>query len=220
VIEWYVSTSSGSLATLLASKFFAQGASGSDLIKYVGTFTAGFLIRPVWRIPVRPCGRPGGRKYTFLITLSGMGLATALIGFVPSYAQIGALAGVLLLLLRLVQGLCWAASMAARSRTSRKHAPDEKRGYYTGWLQTSPTLGIVLSLAVIVINAGVARGGGVRCVGLADSLPLSLVMVAIAIYIRLRLQETPIFQAIKAKGQTATNPWREAFLGPNLKYRL
>jgi len=105
VIEWYDFYIFGSLATLLATKFFAAGASGSALIKYVGTFTAGFLIRPFGAFLFGRVGDIVGRKYTFLITLSGMGLATALIGFVPSYAQIGALAGVLLLLQPLIQGL-------------------------------------------------------------------------------------------------------------------
>src|SRR6267142_3724491 len=220
VIEWYDFYIFGSLATLLATKFFAAGASGSALIKYVGTFTAGFLIRPFGAFLFGRVGDIVGRKYTFLITLSGMGLATALIGFVPSYAQIGALAGVLLLLLRLVQGLCLGGEYGGAITYVAEHAPDEKRGYYTGWLQTSPTLGIVLSLAVIVVTRESLGAEAFAAWGWRIPFLISLVMVAIAIYIRLRLQETPIFQAIKAKGQTATNPWREAFLGPNLKYVL
>src|SRR5712664_4024331 len=167
VIEWYDFYIFGSLATLLATKFFAAGASGSALIKYVGTFTAGFLIRPFGAFVFGRVGDLVGRKYTFLITLSGMGLATALIGFVPSYAQIGALAGVLLLLLRLIQGLCLGGEYGGAITYVAEHAPDEKRGYYTGWLQTSP-----------------------------------------------------IFQAIKAKGQTASNVWREAFWSQNVRYVL
>src|SRR5438874_971841 len=150
VIEWYDFYIFGSLAALLSVKFFAAGASGSALIKTVGTFTAGFLIRPFGAFVFGRVGDLVGRKYTFLITLSGMGLSTALIGLVPSYARIGATAGVLLLLLRLIQGLCLGGEYGGAITYVAEHAPDEKRGYYTGWLQTSPTLGIVVSLVVII----------------------------------------------------------------------
>src|SRR5436190_4386371 len=218
VIEWYDFYIFGSLATLLATKFFSAGASGSALIKYVGTFTAGFLIRPFGAFLFGRVGDLVGRKYTFLITLSGMGLATALIGVVPSYAQIGALAGVLLLVLRLIQGLCLGGEYGGAITYVAEHAPDEKRGYYTGWLQTSPTLGIVVSLAVILATREIVGTAAWAAWGWRIPFLLSLVMVAIAIYIRLQLQETPIFQAIKAKGQTAANPWREAFLSANIKF--
>src|SRR5213075_626372 len=200
------------LAALLSVKFFAAGASGSALIKTVGTFTAGFLIRPFGAFVFGRIGDLVGRKYTFLVTLSGMGLSTALIGFVPSYAQIGAAAGILLLILRLIQGLCLGGEYGGAITYVAEHAPDEKRGYYTGWLQTSPTLGIVVSLAVIVVTREVLGTEAFTAWGWRIPFILSLLMVAIAIYIRLRLQETPIFQAIKAKGQISTSPWREAFL--------
>ncbi|HLZ45071.1 MAG TPA: MFS transporter [Gemmatimonadales bacterium] len=217
VIEWYDFYIFGSLAALLAPKFFA-GSSGSDLIKYVGTFTAGFLVRPFGAVIFGRVGDLVGRKYTFLITLSGMGLATALIGFVPSYARIGAAAGIVLLLLRLIQGLCLGGEYGGAITYVAEHAPDEKRGYYTGWLQTSPTLGIVVSLAVIIVTRQVVGTEAFSAWGWRIPFILSLFMVAIAIYIRLRLQETPIFQDIKAKGQISTSPWREAFLSSNIKY--
>jgi MFS family permease len=218
VIEWYDFYIFGSLAVLLASKFFAQSQSGSDLIKYVGTFTAGFLIRPFGAFVFGRIGDLVGRKYTFLITLSGMGLSTALIGVVPSYAKIGWLAGILLLLLRLVQGLCLGGEYGGAITYVAEYAPDEKRGYYTGWLQTSPTLGIVVSLAVIIVTREIVGTQAFNDWGWRIPFLLSLLMVAIAIYIRLQLQETPIFQAIKAKGQISTNPWREAFWSQNVKY--
>src|SRR2546423_11336061 len=137
VIEWYDFYIFGSLATLLATKFFAAGASGSALIKYVGTFTAGFLIRPFGAFLFGRVGDLVGRKYTFLITLSGMGLATALIGFVPSYARIGAAAGILLLLLRLIQGLCLGGEYGGAITYFAGPAPDGKRGYFTGRAPTS-----------------------------------------------------------------------------------
>jgi MFS family permease len=218
VIEWYDFYIFGSLATILAVQFFAQGTSGAALIRTVGTFTAGFLIRPFGAFLFGRIGDIVGRKYTFLITLSGMGLSTALIGLVPSYAKIGVAAGLLLLLLRLVQGLCLGGEYGGAITYVAEHAPDEKRGYYTGWLQTSPTLGIVLSLAVIIGTRELLGAEAFAAWGWRIPFLLSLVMVAIAIYIRLQLAETPIFQALKAKGQTATNPWREAFLSQNLKY--
>src|SRR5947207_3802678 len=220
VIEWYDFYIFGSLAALLAPKFFAQSASGSDLIKYVGTFTAGFLIRPVGAFLFGRIGDLIGRKYTFLITLSGMGLATALIGLVPTYAQIGATAGVLLLGLRLIQGLCLGGEYGGAITYVAEYAPDEKRGYYTGWLQTSPTLGIVVSLVVIIATREIVGPTAWPAWGWRIPFLLSLLMIAIAIYIRLQLQETPVFQAIKAKGQTTKNPWREAFLSANIKFVL
>src|SRR5216117_1197007 len=218
VIEWYDFYIFGSLAALLSVKFFAAGASGSALIKTVGTFTAGFLIRPFGAFVFGRIGDIVGRKYTFLITLSGMGLATALIGVVPSYASIGATAGIILLLLRLIQGLCLGGEYGGAITYVAEHAPDEKRGYYTGWLQTSPTLGIVVSLVVIILTREIVGVEAFNAWGWRIPFLLSLLMVAIAIYIRLQLAETPIFQAIKAKGQTAANPWREAFLSENIKY--
>src|SRR5436309_2298449 len=154
VIEWYDFYIFGSLAALLSVKFFAAGAAGSALIKTVGTFTAGFLIRPFGAFVFGRVGDIVGRKYTFLITLSGMGLATALIGLVPSYAQIGAAAGIILLFLRLIQGLCLGGEYGGAITYVAEHAPDDKRGYYTCWLQTSPTLGIVVSLVVIIVTRG------------------------------------------------------------------
>jgi len=220
VIEWYDFYIFGSLAALLSVKFFAAGAAGSALIKTVGTFTAGFLIRPFGAFVFGRVGDIVGRKYTFLITLSGMGLATALIGLVPSYAQIGAAAGIILLFLRLIQGLCLGGEYGGAITYVAEHAPDHKRGYYTGWLQTSPTLGIVVSLVVIIVTREVLGTEAFNAWGWRIPFLLSLLMVAIAIYIRLQLQETPIFQAIKAKGQTSTNPWREAFWSQNIRYVL
>jgi len=218
IIEWYDFYIFGSLAALLSVKFFAAGASGSALIKTVGTFTAGFLIRPFGAFVFGRVGDLVGRKYTFLITLSGMGISTALIGLVPSYAKIGATAGIILLGLRLIQGLCLGGEYGGAITYVAEHAPDEKRGYYTGWLQTSPTLGIVLSLVVIILTREIVGTEAFTAWGWRIPFLLSLLMVAIAIYIRLQLQETPIFQAIKAKGQTAANPWREAFWSQNIKY--
>jgi len=218
IIEWYDFYVFGSLASILAVKFFEKSHPVAALLSTIALFTIGFLIRPLGALVFGRIGDLVGRKYTFLVTLTGMGLSTALIGVVPTYATIGVAAAIILFLLRLVQGLCLGGEYGGAITYVAEHVPDEKRGWYTGWLQTSPTLGIVVSLAVVAgtrIALGTERfnNWGWRIPFLA-----SLLLVAVAIYIRWRLQETPIFQEIKAKGLTAVNPWREAFTGPNLKY--
>src|SRR5712664_447496 len=218
VIEWYDFYIFGSLASVLAIKFFEKSHPVAAFLSTVALFTIGFLIRPLGALLFGRIGDIVGRKYTFLFTLSGMGLSTALIGIVPSYASIGIAAAIILFLLRLIQGLCLGGEYGGAITYVAEHVPDEKRGYYTGWLQTSPTLGIVVSLAVIIGTRESVGPEAWNAWGWRIPFLLSLIMVAIAIYIRLRLQETPIFQAIKAKGQTATNPWREAFLSQNFKY--
>src|SRR5207302_127061 len=218
VIEWYDFYIFGSLAALLSVKFFEQGPGGGALIRTVGTFTAGFLIRPLGAFVFGRVGDIVGRKYTFLITLSGMGVSTALIGIVPSYAKIGAAAGFILLFLRLIQGLCLGGEYGGAITYVAEHVSDERRGYYTGWLQTSPTLGIVVSLLVIIATR--SYFGNTVFDSWAWRIPflVSFLLVAIAIYIRLQLQETPIFEEIKAKGLMTKNPWREAFLSSNIKF--
>ena len=218
VIEWYDFYIFGSLAAILAVQFFSKTDPVAAFLSTVAIFSVGFLIRPLGAFVFGRIGDLIGRKYTFLVTLSGMGISTALIGVVPSYASIGLAAAIILFALRLVQGLCLGGEYGGAITYVAEHVPDAKRGYYTGWLQTSPTLGIVLSLAVIIGTREYVGPEAWNAWGWRVPFVLSLVMVAIAIYIRLKLQETPIFQAIKSKGQTATNPWREAFLGPNLKY--
>src|SRR6267142_389738 len=218
IIEWYDFYIFGSLAAILAVQFFSKSDPVAAFLSTVAIFSVGFLIRPLGAFVFGRIGDLVGRKYTFLVTLSGMGLSTALIGVVPTYARIGLTAAILLFLLRLVQGLCLGGEYGGAITYVAEHVSDEKRGYYTGWLQTSPTLGIVVSLAVVAgtrIALGTARfeDWGWRLPFLG-----SLLLVVVAIYIRWRLQETPIFQEIKSKGQTASNPWREAFTGPNLKY--
>src|SRR5258708_14245745 len=195
IIEWYDFYIFGSLAILLASKFFGQSQSGSNLIKYVGTFTAGFLIRPFGAFLFGRVGDLVGRKYTFLITLSGMGLSTALIGLVPSYAQIGALAGILLLLLRLIQGLCLGGEYGGAITYVAEYAPDEKRGYYTGWLQTSPTLGIVVSLVVIIGTRELLGADALHAWGWRIPLFLFLPIVALAPYNHPQHHDTPLLAA-------------------------
>jgi MFS family permease len=220
VIEWYDFYIFGSLASILAVKFFEKSHPVAAFLSTVALFSVGFLIRPLGAFVFGWLGDKVGRKYTFLVTLSGMGLSTAVIGVIPTYAQIGLAAAVILFVLRLIQGLCLGGEYGGAITYVAEHISDEKRGYYTGWLQTSPTLGIVISLAVIIGTRTYLGNETFSEWGWRIPFIISLLLVAIAIYIRLSLQETPIFQEIKAKGQTASNPWREAFLSRNIKYVL
>ena len=220
VIEWYDFYIFGSLATILSVQFFEKSNPVAALLSTIALFSVGFLIRPLGAFIFGRIGDRVGRKYTFLLTLGGMGISTALIGVVPSYAAIGVTAAIVLFCLRMIQGLCLGGEYGGAITYVAEHVSDEKRGYYTGWLQTSPTLGIVVSLAVIVGTRELLGADAFSAWGWRIPFLMSLLMVAIAIYIRMRLQETPIFQALKAKRVTAVNPWREAFMTRNLKYVL
>jgi MFS family permease len=218
VIEWYDFYIFGSLAAVLSVKFFEQSHPVAALLSTIALFTAGFLIRPLGAFLFGWMGDRIGRKYTFLVTLSGMGLGTGAIGLIPTYASIGLTAAFLLFGLRMIQGLCLGGEYGGAITYVAEHVPDEHRGYYTGWLQTSPTLGIVVSLAVIIATRTYFGNEVFNEWAWRVPFLVSFLLVAIAIYIRLQLQETPIFQEIKAKGQMTRNPWKEAFLSSNIKY--
>src|SRR4030095_1029968 len=220
VIEWYDFYIFGSLAAILSVKFFEQSHPVAALLSTIALFTAGFLIRPLGAFLFGWMGDRIGRKYTFLVTLTGMGIGTGCIGLIPTYEQIGLLAAFLLFFLRMIQGLCLGAEYGGAITYVAEHVSDERRGYYTGWLQTSPTLGIVVSLAV-VIGCRTYFGNDVfNAWGWRVPFLVPFLMVAIAIWIRLQLGETPIFEEIKAKGAMTKNPWKEAFLSNNIKYIL
>jgi MFS family permease len=193
IIEWYDFYIFGSLAAILSVQFFSKTDPVAAFLSTVAIFSVGFLIRPLGAFVFGRIGDLIGRKYTFLVTLSGMGLSTALIGVVPSYASIGLAAAFILFALRLIQGLCLGGEYGGAITYVAEHVPDAKRGYYTGWLQTSPTLGIVVSLAVIIGTREALGPEKWAAWGWRIPFLASLLMVA-------------------------TNPWREAFLGPNLKY--
>jgi MFS family permease len=220
VIEWYDFYIFGSLAAVLSVKFFEQSHPVAALLSTIALFTAGFLIRPLGAFLFGWMGDRVGRKYTFLITLTGMGLGTGAIGLIPTYQSIGLTAAFLLFGLRMIQGLCLGGEYGGAITYVAEHVPDDRRGYYTGWLQTSPTLGIVVSLAVIILTRTWAGNQAFDEWAWRVPFLLSFLLVAIAIYIRLQLQETPIFQEIKARGQMTRNPWKEAFLSANIKFIL
>jgi len=220
VIEWYDFYIFGSLAAILAVKFFDKTHPVAALLSTIALFTAGFLIRPLGAFLFGWLGDRVGRKYTFLITLTGMGLGTGCIGLIPTFQEIGLAAAFILFGLRMIQGLCLGGEYGGAITYVAEHVSDERRGYYTGWLQTSPTLGIVVSLAVIIACRHYFGNEVFEAWAWRVPFLISFLLVAIAIYIRLQLGETPIFQEIKAKGLTTKNPWKEAFLSANIKFVL
>ncbi|HUL40607.1 MAG TPA: MFS transporter [Burkholderiales bacterium] len=220
VIEWYDFYIFGSLAAILSVKFFEKSHPVAALLSTIALFTAGFLVRPLGAFLFGWVGDRVGRKYTFLITLSGMGIGTGCIGLIPTFQSIGLAAAFILFALRMIQGLALGGEYGGAITYVAEHVPDERRGFYTGWLQTSPTLGIVVSLAIIIGTKAYLGADAFNEWGWRVPFLFSFLLVAIAIYIRLQLQETPIFKEIKAKGEMTKNPWKEAFLSRNIKYVL
>jgi MFS family permease len=218
VIEWYDFYIFGSLAAVLSVKFFEKSNPVAALLSTIALFTAGFLIRPLGAFLFGWLGDKVGRKYTFLITLTGMGLGTGAIGLIPTYQSIGLTAAFILFALRMIQGLCLGGEYGGAITYVAEHVSDERRGYYTGWLQTSPTIGIIVSLVVVTLTRGYYGLDTFQAWAWRVPFLVSFLLVAIAIYIRLQLAETPIFQEIKAKGLMTKNPWKEAFLSANMKY--
>src|SRR5437763_7162157 len=211
VIEWYDFYIFGSLASVLAVKFFEQSHPVAALLSTIALFTAGFLIRPLGAFLFGWLGDRVGRKYTFLITLTGMGIGTGVIGLIPTFQSIGLAAAFLLFALRMVQGLCLGGESGGGITYVAEHVSDERRGYYTGWLQTSPTLGIVVALAVVVATRTYFGNDVFDAWAWRVPFLISFLLVAIAIYIRLPLGETPTFGELKAKGQITKHPWKAAF---------
>jgi MFS family permease len=217
VIEWYDFYIFGSLATILSVKFFEKSHPVAALLSTIALFTAGFLVRPLGAFLFGWLGDRVGRKYTFLMTLTGMALGTGAIGLIPTFESIGLAAAFILFGLRMIQGLCLGGSYGGAITYVAEHVSDERRGYYTGWLQTSPTLGIVLSLLVII--AVRTYFGEAAFNDWAWRLPFlfSFLLVFITLYMRLSFEESPIYAEIKAKGAMSKNPWKEAFLSANFK---
>jgi MFS family permease len=220
VIEWYDFYIFGSLAAVLSVKFFEKSHPVAALLSTIALFTAGFLIRPLGAFLFGWLGDRVGRKYTFLITLTGMAVGTGAIGLIPTFDQIGLSAAVILFLLRMIQGLCLGGQYGGAITYVAEHVSDERRGYYTGWLQTSPTLGIVLSLIVIIAVRSYFGNDEFNAWAWRIPFLFSFLLVLIAYYIRVHFQESPIFEEIKAKQGMTKNPWKEAFLSANIKLVL
>ena len=211
VFEWYDFFIYGTLAALLGRLFFQVESETLGFLLSLLTFAAGFLVRPVGAVIFGYLGDRIGRKYTFLITITLMGVATAAVGLLPTYAAIGVWAPLILVSLRIVQGLALGGEYGGAAIYVAEHAPPEKRGLYTGWIQVSVTGGFLLALAVVIGSTALIGEEDFNAWGWRVPFLFSLLLLAISLYIRLKLNESPVFQKMKAAGRMADNPLKESF---------
>jgi MFS family permease len=211
MIEWYDFYIFGSLATILALHFFPTDNPTLGTIQTLATFAAGFAARPFGALVFGRVGDMIGRKYAFLVTLLIMGGATFVIGLLPGYDRIGILAPIILLLLRLVQGLALGGEYGGAATYVAEHVPDERRGFYTAFIQTTATLGLFLSLLVIIAVRQALPIEDWNAWGWRVPFLLSVVLVGVSLFIRLRLRESPLFASMKASGRTSSTPIAESF---------
>jgi MFS family permease len=215
MIEWYDFFIFGSLAVVLSQKFYPPGNETFAYIAYLSTFAVGFVVRPFGALFFGRIGDLVGRKYAFLVTLSIMGGATALIGFLPSFRSGGWISPVILILIRALQGLAVGGEYGGAAVYVAEHVPDNKRGFYTSFIQITAMLGFFASLFVIVATQRSMSVEGFNEWGWRIPFLLSIVLVTLSFYIRLRMKESPIFSAIKEAGKISRNPLKEAFSGWN-----
>ena len=221
LIEWYDFYIFGSLATVLSTKFFPTDNPTAAFLNTLATFAAGFVVRPFGALVFGRLGDLIGRKYTFMVTLMLMGGATFAIGLIPSYATIGAWAPILVLTLRLLQGLALGGEYGGAATYVGEHAPAEKRGFFTSWIQTTATLGLVISLAVIMATRASLSKEAFDEYGWRIPFLVSILMVLVSLLIRKNMEESPMFAQAKAEGKISTNPLKESFGNKlNLKYVL
>jgi len=217
LIEWYDFYIFGSLATVIANQFFPKTDPTAALLATLATFAAGFIVRPFGALVFGRLGDLIGRKYTFLLTLIIMGGSTFAIGLIPSYESIGVFAPIIILLLRLLQGLALGGEYGGAATYVAEHAPPGRRGYYTSWIQTTATLGLFLSLGIILITRHSLDPD--RATSIAEfndwgwRIPflVSIILVGVSIYIRLKMKESPLFSKLKTEGKTSVNPLKESF---------
>ena len=211
MIEWYDFYIFGSLALIMSEVFFPASDPTWALIKTWAMFATGFIVRPFGAIVFGRVGDLIGRKYAFLVTLTIMGLSTFLIGVLPSYATIGVLAPTILLTLRLLQGLALGGEYGGAAVYVAEHVPDDKRGFYTSFIQITATLGLFVSLGVILGVKQLMSADAFRAWGWRVPFLLSIVLVGMSLYIRLKMKESPLFAALKSQGKTSAAPLRESF---------
>ena len=211
LIEWYDFYIFGSLAVVISEKFFPAGNSTAAFLSTLATFAAGFIVRPFGALFFGRLGDLIGRKYTFLLTLVLMGGSTFLIGCIPAYETIGALAPILVLLLRLLQGLALGGEYGGAATYVAEHAPAHRRGYFTSWIQTTATLGLLVSLIVIISVQTILSKEAYAAWGWRLPFILSIFLVVVSIVIRMKMHESPLFSKLKAEGKTSTNPLKESF---------
>jgi MFS family permease len=216
IIEWYDFYLYATLTPFLAPIFFPSDNPTASALSAFAAYAAGFLVRPFGAVVFGALGDIIGRKYTFLVTITTMGLATLLVGFLPTYAQIGVTAPIVLVILRLAQGLALGGEYGGAAIYVAEHAPDNKRGLYTSWIQTTATVGFFLALAIILFFRLNMSANDFASQGWRYPFWISAVLVVLALYIRIRLQETPLFARLKEAKQavTGTGNWAsEAFSG-------
>jgi len=217
LIEWYDFYIFGSLATVLASQFFPKTNPTAALLSTLATFAAGFIVRPFGALVFGRLGDLVGRKYTFLLTLILMGGSTFAIGLVPSYESIGFAAPILVLLLRLLQGLALGGEYGGAATYVAEHSPAHRRGFFTSWIQTTATLGLFVSLGVILLTRHSLDADPAKSIakfndwGWRIPFLVSIFLVVVSIYIRLKMKESPLFEKLKAAGTRSVNPLKESF---------
>jgi MFS family permease len=221
VIEWYDFFLFGSLATIISTHFFPPGHPTAAFLSTLAVFATGFIVRPFGALVFGRMGDLVGRKYTFLLTLLLMGGSTFAIGLLPTYATTGLLAPVLLVLLRLLQGLSVGGEFGGAATYVAEYSPDGRRGFYTGWLQTTATLGLLLSLGLILLTQRQLGAAEFAAWGWRVPFLLSILLVLLSYYIRARMGESPLFAQAKSAGQLSANPLGESFLNrTNLRLGL
>ena len=220
VFEWYDFYLYGALSIIISKQFFSGVNETTGFIFALLAFAAGFFVRPFGALVFGRLGDLVGRKRTFLITIVLMGVSTALVGLLPNYATIGVAAPIILIVLRMLQGLALGGEYGGAATYVAEHAPDGRRGLYTSWIQTTATLGLFLSLLVILLCRW-ATGDDFEVWGWRIPFLVSVVLLAISVYIRLQLEESPAFEQIRAEGKLAKAPLTEAFANRgNLKIVL
>lgn len=221
LIEWYDFYIFGSLATIIARKFFPEDQGASALLSTLAIFAAGFIVRPFGALVFGRLGDLIGRKYTFLLTLVLMGGATFAIGLIPDYNTIGIAAPLIVLLLRLLQGLALGGEYGGAATYVAEHSPEDRRGYFTSWIQTTATLGLLISLVVILATRNILGVEAFEDWAWRIPFIVSILLVGVSIYIRLKMQESPLFVKIKKEGKISSNPLMESFVHKaNLKMVL
>jgi MFS family permease len=221
VFEWYDFYLYATLAPFFAALFFPKGNDTAALLAAFATYAAGFLVRPFGALVFGRLGDLVGRKHTFLMTIVVMGIATFGVGLLPTYETIGMAAPILLVTLRLLQGLALGGEYGGAATYVAEHASDRNRGAATSWIQTTATIGFFLSLVVIGTCRGLMPAGMFTSWGWRIPFLVSLALLAVSVYIRLKLEESPVFRQMKAQGKGSKSPLRESFLHyPNNKYVL
>jgi MFS family permease len=211
LIEWYDFYIFGTLGVFIAPLFYPANNPAIGFLVFLATFATGFAVRPFGAIVFGRVGDLIGRKYAFLVTLSLMGLSTAVIGLLPTYATIGILAPIILVLLRLIQGLALGGEYGGAATYVAEHSPDARRGYYTSFIQTTATVGLLASLVVILIIRESMSAADFKSFGWRIPFLLSFILVGMSLYIRLKLRESPLFAKLKDQGKSSKAPLRDSF---------